>query len=678
MKNKIFNWLLSGVVLTVLILIYGRWFIHREIIGGDWPYIFNNVISSLPIFPPSWSSTHGNGLGGTILTYSLDSYLFLGAWIFTNLFHLPWQVIYKICWFGLFFVFSVGSSIYAYKVFFPRSKLLYALICSLIYTSNTFILMVTGGGQMGVALSYATFPLVVSFFVQVIKQKKIISKSLFLLSIIFGINILLDVRIAYLAVIACFLYWILCLLSEKKLIFFYRSLIKIAVAFVGAIGLNMFWLLPVAIVHENSLNALGDAYVSAAAVRFFSFAKFEYSFSLLHPNWPENIFGKVNFLRPEFLILPLIAFASIFFIKRVSKELKNQNVSVAFLILLALLGIFLGKGAQEPFGDFYIFLFEKFPGFEFFRDSIKFYTLIALSYSLLIPFVLHTYQEKIAYKLKRLEVLSFLIPFGFIIFWCYLISPVFKNQLTGTFVSHEVPNEYIGLNNFLSSQPDFFRVLWIPRQSRFTSGTNIHPSMEAQPLFNAKNTDQIIKALQKNNSIDLLSKLSVKYIAIPYDSLGEIFVKDRKYDNATYEQAISDVKNIQYLTPVEAFGKIAVFQTPGFHNLFWDENNDQVSYKSSDGSSYLVKVSLSKSTNLFFSQNYSNNWVAWDGEKYIYPRKTKEGLQVYPLQRSGSYTLSVYFTGTKWFIIGKLLSGIAFIVLITAFFYATIRKSKKI
>ena len=35
-----------------------------------------------------------------------------------------------------------------------------------------------------------------------------------------------------------------------------------------------------------------------------------HALSLLHPNWPENLFGKVYFLQPEFLILPILAFSA--------------------------------------------------------------------------------------------------------------------------------------------------------------------------------------------------------------------------------------------------------------------------------------------------------------------------------------------------------------------------------
>ncbi len=50
-------------------------------------------------------------------------------------------------------------------------------------------------------------------------------------------------------------------------------------------------------------------------LHFLSFADFSHTLAFLHPNWPENLFGKVYFLQPEFLLLPVIAFSALFFVK---------------------------------------------------------------------------------------------------------------------------------------------------------------------------------------------------------------------------------------------------------------------------------------------------------------------------------------------------------------------------
>ncbi len=81
------------------------------------------------------------------------------------------------------------------------------------------------------------------------------------------------------------------------------------------------------------MEDVGSNVTSVAAVQFFSFAKLDNAIALLHPNWPENIFGKVSFFRSEFLLLPIIAFSPLLFLFR-TKIKKKEHSTVLFFILL--------------------------------------------------------------------------------------------------------------------------------------------------------------------------------------------------------------------------------------------------------------------------------------------------------------------------------------------------------
>ena len=163
----------------------------------------------------------------------------------------------------------------------------------------------------------------------------------------------------------------------------------------GLIALHAFWILPAILTHQNPLEQLGSAYSTTGAVKFFSFAALENALSLLHPNWPENLFGKTYFMKPEFLGLPILAYISLLFIstKEKTKEQKKTVQYVLYFALLALIAAFLAKGANDPFGEIYLWMFTNIPGFGVFRDSTKWYVLIAISYSLLIPFSLKHLQD---------------------------------------------------------------------------------------------------------------------------------------------------------------------------------------------------------------------------------------------------------------------------------------------
>jgi hypothetical protein len=162
--------------------------------------------------------------------------------------------------------------------------------------------------------------------------------------------------------------------------------------------LHSFWILPALLIHQNAFTQLGGVTPTIDSVTYFSFAKFENAISLLHPNWPENIFGKTYFMKPEFLILPLLAFMSIFFVKK-----EKQNKLILYFILLGIFGAFLAKGSQDPFGNIYLWMFQHLPGFFLFRDSTKWYTLVAISYAILIPFSIRSVYKFLKNKKKFLS-----------------------------------------------------------------------------------------------------------------------------------------------------------------------------------------------------------------------------------------------------------------------------------
>ena len=216
-----------------------------------------------------------------------------------------------------------------------------------------------------------------------------------MIGLAFGLQILLEPRIFLLTLGTVLGYFILVAGAKKVygLLLFWPLLLALTV--------NLFWLWPALTVKGG---ALPPDYGTAGWIGFLSFANFSGTLSLLHPNWPENIFGKTYLLRPEFLILPMLAFSSLLFInhsrvngltgskiKRLSSLINNSlitNKTILYFNLLALLGAFLAKGSTSPFGQVYLWLFDYLPGMKLFRDPTKFYTLVALSYSVLIPYSL--------------------------------------------------------------------------------------------------------------------------------------------------------------------------------------------------------------------------------------------------------------------------------------------------
>ncbi len=264
----------------ITIAIYRFWVTLLPLSSGDWPYLFLENIKEFSWYPEIrflWLSPYYQILTKIVVQYG----------------GLPWEVAEKLFWFLPFVILSYASS---YK--FTKSAL-----GSLIYTTNTYALMIVGGGQMGVAMAYAMAPLILKRFtdisgiVQSFKGKFRIQNSefrIFILNgIFFSIQVMFDPRIALLTIIGSFVYYL----------FFYKKItLRLCISFATIIGvtgvIHLYWIIPLLQSQTAIALQLGEA--TASNVKFLSFATLEQTLSLLHPNWPENIFGKVYFMKPEF------------------------------------------------------------------------------------------------------------------------------------------------------------------------------------------------------------------------------------------------------------------------------------------------------------------------------------------------------------------------------------------
>jgi hypothetical protein len=666
-----------------VVLIFRNWLTAYEIIGGDWPYFYEENIKAFNFLPPAWSSTQGNGLGGHILVYPLDSYLYFTGWLFSNIFKIPWTIAYRIFWFGMFIFLSGVSLFYLFKHILPKTLLPYRLLGTTLYLTNTYILMVVSGGQMGVALGYATAPLVLTRFLKLINILLIREKRDFRLKIkhslsaglVFAVQVMFDLRIAYITIAAVILYLLTNgyynVLKRSKpnalSLILYSLIIPLCIT-----GLmHAFWILPFLFIGQGSITELGAAYSTSEAVKFFSFAKLENTISLLHPNWPENIFGKIGFMKAEFLILPLLAYSSLFFISK-NQDPRTKNY-VLYFVLLGLTGAFLAKGANDPFGKIYLSLFDHIPGFVMFRDPTKWYTLVAISYSVLIPFSILSIYEWLKSKIKdqksktqiKYQKYSPIIFFLFtILYLIFLIHPAIFGQLGGTFRKHEVPSEYIKLKSLLYNDKDFYRTLWIPSQSRFTFSSSTHPAIEAGALFLATDAASLADKLKSKDAENLLSDLSIKYIIIPHDPYGEIFIEDRKYSQdkrGQYEKALTSVLWIKKVQD----NKITIYETKKQKNLFWISGNENnVSYDKISSTKYIVSIkNAAKNDKLVFSENFSSYWVMKTKTGEVYSTKTINGLNGFMLHDTGNYTVIVEFSYAKHYLYGMIISFCALTII---------------
>lgn len=648
-KNNVF-WILG--VVALLGLVYWRWFVPGELLGGDLPYFYREFLRGVRLPAPLWSTYRGIG-GGITPLLGLDTLQALSIVFFVQLLHLPWVIVYKIGWFGLFVIFSIYSSHYLLRTVLPEQSAFSRWLGVLIFTTNTYILMITGGGQMWIALAYALSPFVFARLILLSGPDKI-PRNRMLDSVLSGallaILLFLDLRIAYVALIGSFLFVLVKIMrgeeSVSTLIFFFTSL---------GIGLaiNAFWIIPMVFVGSSVLTQYGSAYTSVSALHFFSVADFSHAASLLHPNWPENIFGKVYFLQPEFLILPLAAYGSLLFLKRSKSSLAT---AIAAFALIGLAGTFFAKGSNEPFGSVSVWLFEHIPGFVMFRDSTKFYFLIVVSYCVLIPFTIENIFQQLHAKFRAYANVFLVAPFlTFLIFWSITIRQAIAGGLGGTFARTTVPEEYMKVEKFISGQPTFFRTVWIPTMTRLSFVSDIHPAIAGDSLFMATSSAEFAGRFAQPEAQQRLSALAVKYVMLPSDATAELFLRDRTYDPHPRAQFEKMLDHIPYLTKISS-GPISIYETSSYRDHITLSTGEKVDYRMVTPALYQVAFSTSRDSTLYFSEQYHPGWEFRAGKVLIPSARTVEGLNSFNIPM-GIYVGDISFSSQRYAEWGLWITG---------------------
>ncbi len=639
-------------LLVVIFFVFKNWFLGGLITAGDWSFFYPEQIKGYFNLPFSWETFRNAGLGGNSLLFQGVYFYNVPLGFLGNFF--SFSTIERILWFfpivfsGLLFPTILAWQL---KLFPPK----FFFLSSFIFFLNSYFLMILGGGQLTVVLAYLLIPVTLAVFINFWEKASV--KKAIILGLTLALLIAWDFRLAYLGIGILFFYGLFFygqfLQNYKKITIF------LLMAGLIILGIHGFWLLPFLFNFENPAASMSLAYTSSDAVNFFSFAKFENTLSLLHPNWPENIFGKSYFMKWEFLILPIIAYSSLFFVKSKAKETKSrlQDKTVLFFAVLGLIGAFLAKGSNLPFGEIYLGLFNYLPGMVMFRDSTKFYTLVVLSYSVLIPYSLWKIYEWMKFK-------KYVPSFFLLLTICYLlllIKPAWSGELSGTFKLNKVPEESIELKNFINDQPGFFRTFWIPQKQRFAFYSDNHPAIDGLYFFNLESASSIIDKLKTKEGEKELFFSGVKYVILPDDSEGELFIKDRQYDPTTRAELEKSLDRIIFLRKIKIFNQSAVYETQNFTDRFWLENQTQkdslIEWRMMNPTQYLVTIkNLNKPVVLGFSENYDLKWRAKINGKEIKSQKIYERFNSFKIDETKNIDIVVEYSSQKYLFFGMVIT----------------------
>lgn len=423
------------------------------------------------------------------------------------------------------------------------------VVGSLFYLLNTYVLLLIDGGQFGIALAYAFFPLAFLLVTKSLKGKatdKVIA-GLAVSAVGFS-----DIRFVYVLAIILFLSFLYeMLFAKSKLRLIKNWVITAFIASFVFAGLNAYWILPAILVKAP---ALPETYQRLSQTSFLSFANIGHAMLLLQPHWFRNVFGKVIELRAEFYLIPILVFSAPMLVT--ARKQPKKAKAVGFWLMTALFGIFLVKGANPPLPQVYPWMFSNIPGFSLFRDPTKFYFLIALSYSVLIGVTSEALIKRFDWSLKIASgSVSLLarkgnwsykfIPLLLIIYYLLLIRPIWTGQMTGTFSPPYNLEQFEAANKILSGDKGFGRVLWLPSLAPMGYSSPSHPALEASRIYAKRPfASGVVGSYEVFNFLreapymgEIFDVSGIKYIIYPYPDTRR---EELKSDNVEYYYAFLD------------------------------------------------------------------------------------------------------------------------------------------
>lgn len=505
---KLKSHILPILLLIILTIIaHNAWFTNLSAIAfGDSYQDFIEKAKEYLALPLIWHSD--GGLGMVNIGISFWPLLFLGG-ILANL-NIPVFIGARIQTLWPIAILT-PVSMYFLSYYILKSRL-GGFISALVFTFNSQSII--GRAILTSSLAGAFFPLFFLAFMLTLNKKRV---EYLICTVFLGFIISFhEFRFFYIIVWLLFFYSIYhsFFLSKKG---GFISLFKIGLIFSLIIGLilllNSYFLL--SIIGSKSLASnpvfnrglTGQEHVNTL-----------HSLLLYYYLWSGGVLGgPVNvtvIIRFFFIpILVIIGFLT-----------QKKNILIPFFMGLALLGIFLTKQEALPFPHIYNWLYINLPGFNAFRESTKFYSIIIFSYSILIGACTLSFWRWAKNTKQKIIAGILILLTAFLFLWN--IKPLLTGEIGNIFTQREIPKDYIFLKNFILNQKDYFRTYWVPHLSHWSFNNHMHPIISNHLIINNDwisfyNTDAI-NPFTKPFSNQLFDISSIKYAVLIIDSPGSI------------------------------------------------------------------------------------------------------------------------------------------------------------
>ena len=242
--------------------------------------------------------------------------------------------------------------------------------------------------------------------------------------------------------------------------------------------LNMFWILPMfyslkEIYNEGLFTGIEGNFNYSTKVSSLLRA------SILMPKsnlWYWNVkyvpWKNLYYNHPFFIVFPFIILIIVLFPLLDFRSEKNTKQLILFFITISLIGIFLAKGGNRPFGFITRYFIFNVPYMGMFRFPLaKFQIVIIVGYSVLFGVGMNSIYWKLQNKKIYAKTVVILLGIFFSLyafpFWTGEIvnSPLkFEDKKVSVFT--KIPHDYFKLKSIFDSNEGNYRILSLPLRYR--------------------------------------------------------------------------------------------------------------------------------------------------------------------------------------------------------------------
>lgn len=518
---------------------------------------------------------------------------------------LPPFLIQAVVFWIVLFLSGFGMYLLALTVF-GRDKFYLAILSGLLYMFNPFMMVQVWHRFIHNAFFLsASLPFLFMFFSSWIRTGKYLSLLLFLLTNF--ISVYMYGTIAFIVTILLLLF----LIGLSEVLFpwkSYKNFLSISFKFILGIvvwlAVHSWWLLPVLNVAPAVLSTQHSVVDNLSTLLSIS-SQTIIPYSLLGINpfylYIQSDFSKIYSLH-LFRALPYLTLLFLipgFFIALRTKKL-------FFWTLLSVVGLFLAKGATDPFGYPYVFGFTNFFPLGVLRNPFeKLGILLPFSYAILIPVGIQWYldivKKRNTFFVKIFVLIILFLTMG-VNLWPMWLGSMFGKYNKPAFIS--IPDSYLKADEHINKQNKTGKILHLPLTVNESINYNwkygyvgVEPS---QLLF--KSLPSISHGFNQGRVDDTLAGLS--YIFLLPDSDNEILAFLQSF-NVRFVVLHKDVNWRGGYLPEPDMLEKKLDSLNFFQNIF--QLGDLIIYQLKD-EFFLPKIRLANNINYFVPSETNIYW----------------------------------------------------------------------